>query len=354
MTILHFAAISQNFLNGVCVVVPQHIIHQQDIANVGFVNINNIHIDLVKNQFMYSNDFKLTDLPEPFCKPDIVVFHEAYRAEYLKIAKIIRDNNIPYIIAPHGELSVVAQKKKWFKKKVANFLLFNRFIYSSCALQCLSEYEYLNTNFNNNKMIATNGIDIPKQMKKSFSADFVRMIYIGRLDVIPKGLDLMLSAIHIIRDKMRENNCFLEIYGPNHKNRHDDVRALIKKYNLDEFVRLHHEIIDKEKSNALLNSDVFIQTSRTEGMPMGILEALSYGVPCIVTRGTALADFVSKHNCGWSCETNVNAIASTLEQCINEKKMFSLKSQSAVRAVADEFNWDRVVESTLEKYRSYL
>lgn len=42
----------------------------------------------------------------------------------------------------------------------------------------------------------------------------------------------------------------------------------------------------------LLQTDLFIQTSRHEGMPMGLLEALSIGVPCLVTVGTSLGHII--------------------------------------------------------------
>ena len=50
---------------------------------------------------------------------------------------------------------------------------------------------------------------------------------------------------------------------------------------MGEVVKLNREIDEEEKRQILLDTDVFIQTSRFEGMPMGILEALSYGLPCL-------------------------------------------------------------------------
>lgn len=82
---------------------------------------------------------------------------------------------------PHGELTVMAQRKKWLKKKVANILLFNRFIKSAKALQVLSENELGNTRFKVKKIIGTNGIDVPCNSKQVFSYGAPRFIYIGRL-----------------------------------------------------------------------------------------------------------------------------------------------------------------------------
>ena len=178
MNILHIACTNGDMCNGVQVVVPRHLDAQAKYANVAFVNISNIKTNINCTQFEYNEEFSIEKLPKPFNKPDIVVFHECYRIQYIKIAKELRKLNVPYVILPHGELSKGSQSSKRLKKIAANILIFNRFINNSVGLQMLSDGEMKNTKFGKYKFIGTNGINIPESKKQRFNDSNFKIVYI--------------------------------------------------------------------------------------------------------------------------------------------------------------------------------
>src|SRR5690606_35698220 len=102
------------------------------------------------------------------------------------------------------------------KKMVGNFLFFSRFIKKAAAIQYLTQKEYLDSGdkWNDKHIIIPNGIDEKKRLKGKFNTNIIKGIFIGRLDIYHKGLDLLIEACGKMKVELESNNCKIYIHGP--------------------------------------------------------------------------------------------------------------------------------------------
>ena len=354
MVIVHIANIDTSVIGGVQFAVPKMVRSQSQYAEVCLLNT---HGDLIGGiqTLQYDGKFDIDKLPEPYNKPNIVVFHEVYRFEYISIYRELVKLGIPYVIIPHGCLSVKAQQKKRFKKTVANIIFFNRFLKNARMVQYLASNEQILSAFKKYPSeVMGNGVSIPSEKKSSFTGINIRFVYIGRLEIYIKGLDILLAAIKNSEDLLRQCGATFEIYGPDYDDSHELLAQMIYKLNIGDLVRLEKEKMGIEKQEILLSATCFIQTSRTEGLPLGSLEALSYGLPCIVTHGVVLGEFIESYGAGYQSENTIDGVSRSIELFIQNIDKLERMSQSAIRLVEENFDIDIIAQKTIAWYLNIL
>lgn len=100
------------------------------------------------------------------------------------------------------------------------------------------------------------------------------MVAIGRLSRL-KGFDYLLESM--IEVKKAIPDWHLNIFGDGEEKR--NLETIIEKNNLNDYVSMLPPKKNIEKE--LINSSLFIMTSRTEGLPMVLLESKVCGVPVV-------------------------------------------------------------------------
>ncbi|MBO4510444.1 MAG: glycosyltransferase [Lachnospiraceae bacterium] len=389
MNILVIASIDNNPYNGVPRAVPCMVNALKEAMakttdQIGFLNVRGISIDGIDCQLMPQKNC-LKELPHPFNKPDLVVFHEVYYPAFIGISKECKKDHIPYIIIPHGCLTKEALEIKKWKKRIGNELLFKDFVMGAETLQFLSPSEKRRTIFKKDGFIGLNGVshhknninfdateninytnvnmvqyDISKETD-NISADkkndnirpYTVFTYIGRIDMQIKGLDLLVKAVAQNQDLLREDLCCFKLYGPDCNDSKSRLTLLAQDLGVSDLIEINGPVEEEKKEEVLLNSDVFIQTSRSEALPMGLLEALSYGLPCLASRGTGLAGLINKYKAGWGEESSRN-IAELIKSAAIEKTVYPQKSINASRLIEERFEIKKCANHLIKKYMTIL
>ena len=362
MKILYISYLSDIYSQGPNWSVPAGVQAQGEIDDVFWINISNAimeHWKLVPafHSRIQFKALKLSLLPSPFDKPDVVVFEGFYNFMYCKFAKVLKHNRIPYIIIPRGELTEQAQNnRKWLKKRVANLFLFRNFVRKACGIQYLTEKEYKDSgnNWNKKYCIIPNGFNLPQRYKSwANRKEQIRAVYIGRMDPYHKGLDLLIDACERVAVELRRANFILYLHGPERFGCREQIKQLISQKGLDDLLLVGEGVCGDEKIKILLQSDVFVMTSRFEGHPMGLIEALAYGLPCVVSEGTNMYKEILSADAGWGATNDIESIASAFLQMLNDTSVFATKGYNA-RLLAKNYSWELIAKKTTKEYERLL
>lgn len=360
MNILYISFLNGDSWAGPTYSVPRQIEAQSKIDNVFWYNIRETKAESWKSIPYYHDldDFpkgRIQNLPSPFNAPDIIVVEQFYGFAGQKIMGEIMRSQIPYIIIPRGELTASAQRRKFWKKFIGNALIFERFAKKSAAIEYLTEQEKADSGdkWNRNSFVIPNGITIPCKKKTEYCKFGFRCISIGRIEPYHKGLDMLIDACGMIKDTLRKVSCTIDIFGPDYDGKVPELKKQIQLLGLQDIVRLHEGLYGEDKERELLNSDVFLLTSRFEGHPMALIEAMSYGLPCIVSKGSNMKAEVEQYDAGWTAETDTESIKQAVLRMLAEKDAIPEKAGNA-RKLAGIYDWGRIAELTHEQYKAIV
>ena len=350
MKILYICGYKNGITGGVQSVVPQYFEALSKFVEVFVYSYGNYQYN---HQDKYIQWHSKKELYRNLRKIDVVVFHEVYYIVFYGLADILDKYNIPYLVIPHCSLTTGAQKQKKWIKTIFNYKWVNKFINNAYAVQYLTEFEYTESQkFGDKHIIIPNGICRMKLPAKKYDyKKNLEICFIGRYDIYQKGLDILLEGCKLFRDCSSIESIHISLYGTDFLNGKKYLLQKVKEYQLQSLISIKGSIYGEKKIKVLQESDVFILTSRFEGQPMGVLEAMEVGLPVLVTPQTSFKDIVEKEACGWCVELDAKAIAEILLFIQKEdKEELSTMSENAIKTVEKYFLWDRVAKHTYVIY----
>lgn len=355
MNILYISFLNGDSWAGPTYSVPTQIAAQAKYDNVLWYNIRKTNVKDWRKESYYCDlsDYpseSIYDLPNPFNSPDIIIVEQFYGFAGKRIIRELEKSNSPYVIIPRGELTYLAQKRKYWKKAIANALIFYRFSRKAAAIQYLTDQEQVDSGekWNKKGIVIPNGITVPCKTKTEYCNSGIRCIAIGRIEPYHKGLDMLIEACGMIADNLRKVLCTIDIFGPDYDGRVAELKKQINMLGLEEIIRCHEGLYGADKERELLNSDVFLLTSRFEGHPMALIEALSYGLPCVVTRGSNMKEEVERYQAGWTAENDTESIKEALLNMIENQSLVSTKGKNAI-ILSEQYRWDKIAQISSTK-----
>jgi len=172
--------------------------------------------------------------------------------------------------------------------------------------------------------------------------------FAGRLS-LEKGADLFLQTAVAVRERFPAARFVLAGEGPERGR----LESLIDNLNLRAFVSMPGRCDDMHAFYASL--DVLVSSSRTEGMPMGLLEAMASGLPIVATDVGDVSSLVRDGETGFLVPSgDLGQIENGIIRLLQDG---SLRNQFGVAGralVAREFSADAMTKQYLNIYNEAL
>ncbi|UTW63940.1 glycosyltransferase [bacterium SCSIO 12741] len=290
--------------------------------------------------------------------PCVVHIHGGFIPRFFVASKLLDRLKIPYVLTPHGAYNDKAMEKSKWVKKVYFQLFERRLIEHAQSLHVIGKSEW-NTlqqrELHPNGVLIPNGQILPQNQKdyKLKNRKHPVFTFCGRIDIETKGLDILLQAFELFTRQGLQAELWIIGDGAELPK----LKELAQSLGLDHRVTFHGMQTGDAKNQLLLESDVFFHPSRNEGLPGAVLEAAGFGVPCVVSQESNMADYINQFKAGAGLHNNNSKnLAQSMKQMQDHFANGSLEKlgENARQMVRKAFDWSSISEQLFQVYRAAL
>ena len=161
-----------------------------------------------------------------------------------------------------------------------------------------------------------------------------RFLTIGRFTPLHKGIDLLIEAFHIFAQK--NHDWQLDIVGGGEQK--ETFLKIINRYQLEDRITIHP--FTNKIQDFYSNAQVYVLSSRWEGMPLVLVEAMSHGLP-IITSDLPVCQEILDDFGMYFPNSNIEGLAQRLEDATHID--WKSKSEEAIK-IAQRFDVKQIVE----------
>ncbi len=168
-----------------------------------------------------------------------------------------------------------------------------------------------------------------------------------------KGTQYLVDAfISCITNKQIADDVFLTIIGMPDKMDHFNARIILKilKHNLQHRIKLISCISIQEIETYYKATDLFIQASILECMPLSLLKAMSQGIPTISTDVNGCSEAIQHHVTGYLCRPFSSiALADSITEAVQNFEQTRKFGKNAQIVFKEKFAQDITVNEILKE-----
>jgi glycosyltransferase involved in cell wall biosynthesis len=296
--------------------------------------------------------------------PDLVHEHGEFNLDNLWVPGLFR---CPVVISPHGACHpvVLAKSRRRLKRLylAAEDLLLRGHVSCFHALSP-AEADHLKAVFPNGATYCVPqgpGVLVPQISPRcsglqTAGGQKIRLLFVGRLDVFTKGLDILLPAFAIAASRWGGGRMHLVLAGPDWRGGRSWLEHRASELGIGERVEFTGPLRGRELGAVLAGADIYVQLSRHEGFPLSVAEALLASKPAVLSSAIGTISYPEIASLPHvrivpPCAEKAARAMIAMAEGLPEMTSAALGSHQALRAF---FSWDRVARLHLDQYSHLL
>jgi poly(glycerol-phosphate) alpha-glucosyltransferase len=267
----------------------------------------------------------------------------------------------PVVSSVHGMLEAWELRHKRLKKSLYAAFLERPSLERSSCLRALSEREvgdYRRFGCRSPLALIPNGIEPLVRVEPSLALelfpqlrDKAVVLFLGRVHQKKGILNLLQAWKHVAR---RHGDAHLVVTGPECGDTGQKIRNLIAESDLRARVTITGVLSGPRKLSLLSYARYLCLPSYSEGLSVAVLEALSIGLPSIVTPECNIP-LIGARGAGRITANQPAILADTLISCLEASDRERDEMSRAGRRLArDEYDWSTVARSMQSVYEWML
>lgn len=196
--------------------------------------------------------------------------------------------------------------------------------------------------------VLPNPVHLPESLPDRSGRETVTFVFLGKIDE-NKGAFRLIEAVSLLPEALRQRARFM-VAGHGAV---EEARQRVQELGLPEVTVLGW-VQPAQRETLLTEGDVLVLPSLREGLPMSILEAMSWGMPVITTPVGGIPEFVQDGVNGLLVPPmDIPALCSAIQRLIEDEPL-RLQMGANARASVEHLDIRRYWQQLLAVYRSVL
>ncbi|HEY9612923.1 glycosyltransferase family 4 protein [Allocoleopsis sp.] len=262
---------------------------------------------------------------------DVIHIHFSERGSALRMSiltLIAMAFRKPVITHAHGcEFHTFHDELPQGMKQVLNWIL-QRCTYLIALSESWKDFYINNCDLTAEQVVVLpNPVEIPENVpERSNSHKKINIVFLGRIGKRKGVFDLLEAYAKVAPEQRKKSELILAGIGQVEQANH-----LAERLYLKEHVAFAGWVDSAKRSELLSQADVFLLPSYNEGLPMALLEAMSWGLPVITTPVGGIPEVITHNETGLLVNPgDVQQLAEALQSLI-ENESLRLELGSAAR-----------------------